>query len=260
LDYALEATQGALDIYQRFTDLRIQQIQQEMNALEFARDRDLAGAEDNERKKLLINREYDAKRRELERKQLAAQKKQALFEIALNTAVAISKVAGNPILTAIAAAVGAAQAAIVVAQPLPEFDEGSDYTPKDYIAGEKGSEFRKSKGKWSLVNKPTVFNNSPGDKIVSRKETDSILSGMQDMTGGNILSDKQAILNLLNDNFNEAKRPEDLAYVLEKNNERLIDTIKNKKEIHMNVNTRRINIDETYKGRRISRIDKYYRP
>jgi hypothetical protein len=116
---------GVLEIAQGFADLRIQQISQELTALEFARNRELELAEGNAAKKDQINQKFDEKRRALEQKQANTQKQSALFEIAINTAVAIAKALPNIPLSILAGVLGAAQAGFVLAQPVPRFAKGT---------------------------------------------------------------------------------------------------------------------------------------
>jgi hypothetical protein len=117
----LSSVDGLLEITQGFTELRIQQISQELTALEFARNRELELAEGNAAKKDQINQKFDEKRRALEQKQANTQKQSALFEIAINTAVAIAKALPNIPLSILAGVLGAAQAGFVLAQPVPQF-------------------------------------------------------------------------------------------------------------------------------------------
>ena len=257
---------GAQEIFANFADLRQQQLQQEMEFNEFQRDRELARVGDNERAQFEINKQFDEKRKELQRKQANTEKANAIFQIAVNTAVSIAKTAatlGFPAaipFVALAGILGAAQAAAVLAAPVPQFDEGTESTPKDYVAGEKRPEFRLHANKWSLVDKPTKFSNSAGDTIVSGAETDSILGQLSDLTGSNLLSNKQTLLNLLNDNVPQVmqRKQSDLKYVLQRNNEELIKTIKNKKEVSVRVSSRGTNVREKSGNMYVDRIDYYY--
>jgi hypothetical protein len=82
---------------------------------------------------------------ELERKQAIARKAFAISEIAINTAVAIMKnnaqlgfIAAQP-LNAITIALGAIQAATVLAQPIPQYKDGTNYHKGgDAIVGDGG--------------------------------------------------------------------------------------------------------------------------
>lgn len=87
---------------------------------------------EEEKKKALENldKEYDAKRAALQKKQMVASKAQAIFDIGVNTAVAIMQALSKPggplgwVLTGVIAALGAAQAAMVASKPIPEMAEG----------------------------------------------------------------------------------------------------------------------------------------
>jgi len=247
------------DLANRFTDLRLQQIDQELRALEFARNRDLESAGDNALRKAQINDEFNKKEKALKNQAARAEKRNALFQIAIGTAVSVSRVAGNIPLMIIAAAAGLAQAIFVAATSVPQFDKGKKRTPKDYVAGEKSPELRKSKGKWSIVDKPTLFKDSANDTIISSRETDSILGTIHDLTGNNLLTDKGGILSLMNNNFNNDKpQKENIAYILKRNNEDLIKTIQNKKEVNVSVNTSGAKVYERSGNVIVNRVDYYY--
>lgn len=83
----------------------------------------------NQLDKGLINeREYEKKVKALRLKtrqeEAKAEKKKALFDIAINTAVGVAKAIPNLPLMATAAALGAIQAATVAARPVPKFEKG----------------------------------------------------------------------------------------------------------------------------------------
>ena len=60
----------------------------------------------------------------VEKKKAKVAKARAIFESIINTAVAVTSVIANPILAAIVAGLGAAQTAIIAAQPLPALQDG----------------------------------------------------------------------------------------------------------------------------------------
>ena len=83
----------------------------------------------------------DEERKKIMRKQAIAAKSFALFDIAINTAVAISKALPNFVLALLAGISGAAQAAVVVSQPIPALAEGGIVSqPTLALIGEKGPE------------------------------------------------------------------------------------------------------------------------
>ena len=71
-----------------------------------------------------LDEERDARKREMARKQAVAEKASALFSIAINTARAAIEALPNVILSGIITAMGAAQAALVAAEPLPALKTG----------------------------------------------------------------------------------------------------------------------------------------
>ena len=131
--FIFDSLNNFAQITSSFVQLRIDQINQELTALEFARNRELDLAEGNKVKEAQINAKFDAQRKELQRKQLNANKAQAVFEIAINTAQAIVKgiaMFGPPPsplgIAAIASAIviGGIQSGLVLSQKVPEFAEG----------------------------------------------------------------------------------------------------------------------------------------
>lgn len=131
----------------------------------------LAAEEEEQQKKI------DEEIRKIKRKQAIYDKAQALATIAINTAVAASSptnIALGGVLTPLIIGLGAAQAAIVLATPLPEYAKGkkeSDSYEGLAIAGEAGTEMRIDKeGKLELLTKPTLIHTKRGDTILSNKQ------------------------------------------------------------------------------------------
>lgn len=102
-------------------------------------------------KKYITEKELDRKKTELKRKQARLDKAEAALNIALSTAQAIMRIwadvpkadfgASTIALTAIAAALGAAQLAAVLAKPLPQYAKGRSGGKGEYaLVGEKGPE------------------------------------------------------------------------------------------------------------------------
>jgi hypothetical protein len=139
---------------------------------------DLQDEELNEAQREALKARAASQEAKLKTKLAKAEKEDALFKIGIGAAANVIKVFPNPVLMASAAALGIAQAAVVAAKPIPKFDKGSDYTPSDYIAGEKGGEFRIKDGQVSYIDKPTFFQNDAGAKIVSRVESNAILDNI----------------------------------------------------------------------------------
>jgi hypothetical protein len=136
---------------------------------------------------------------EIKRKQAIADKAQALFSIALNTAIAVSQINASPAvnadptqilrasLTKLVIGLGAVQAGIVLATPLPQYAKGkkaSDGYEGLAIAGEKGTEMKIDKdGSLQLLTKPTLIHTKRGDTILSNRELMSGELGKHIKTG-----------------------------------------------------------------------------
>lgn len=117
-----------------------------------------------------INRskERQAKReREIRKQQAQQEKQQALFSIAINTAVQIAKVASNPFLIALAVAVGAIQAGIVASRPLPKYAKG--------VIGLQGAGNGTSDSITARLSK--------GESVMTAKETDEHRDALMAMRG-----------------------------------------------------------------------------
>jgi hypothetical protein len=107
--------------------------EQELSELKTKQDEELRLAGDNEQKKEIIRQKYALKERELKRKQAEADKRKALFDATVNTAVAVISAfaSGGPLLAAIAGVLGAAQIALIAAQPIPKFAKGGAVPSSD---------------------------------------------------------------------------------------------------------------------------------
>lgn len=104
----------------------------ELNANREKLDLILNNEKASEEQKIQAQQEYDRKEKEIRIKKARAEKASVLFQIAIDTAAGIIKaVAASPLtgglpFTAIVAAIGAAQAAFVLSQPLPAFFKGKN--------------------------------------------------------------------------------------------------------------------------------------
>jgi hypothetical protein len=125
-----ESAKQAGDIMAEFSD---RNFQNEYARLEAQKDISLRFAGESAFAKEQISEQYDKKRREIEVRQNKAKQKQAIFEIAINTAQAIVATlaktplpAGLPFVIA-TGALGAAQIAAVAAQKIPQYFEGGTH-------------------------------------------------------------------------------------------------------------------------------------
>jgi hypothetical protein len=126
-------------------------------------------------------------------KQAKADKALALFNVAINTAVAISKAAPNPFLIALAAGVGIAQAAIILAKPIPKFAQGGVVGGQLHSQG--GTQIEAEKDEYIVKRSQSVKH---------RKELDAINTSTQ------------AFRNMINERY---VRPAIMNYVLNRKQE-----------------------------------------
>jgi uncharacterized membrane protein len=114
-----------------------QRRQEELAALQVQQEEELRLAGDNEQKKELIKQKYALKEKEIKRKQAEADKRKAILDAVVNTAVAVVKTFATMgflpglIPAALMAALGAAQVAFISAQPIPKFEKGGAIPSSD---------------------------------------------------------------------------------------------------------------------------------
>ena len=116
------------EIQSGFAQLKIDQINQEIQANEFARNRELELAEQTGASKDAINAKFDSSNARLREKQAKAEKEAAIFAIGVNTArgivAALASVPPNVALSIGIGIIGATQAGLVLAKDPPKFKEG----------------------------------------------------------------------------------------------------------------------------------------
>lgn len=143
--------------------------------------------EEKTRRITAIEKQADFERAQLEKKQQARDLARAKFEKAAsiarviqNTAEAVSRdLAGNKALIPFDIAIGAAQIALIVSQPLPKFAKGTKNAPKGAaIVGEQGSELILDRaGKMFLTPaKPTLVDLAGGEQIFKHDVTKDMLN------------------------------------------------------------------------------------
>lgn len=176
------------------------QFQVQMNELDAAakkdeeeKEKEIARAGNTKEAKDAINAKYEAKQKErdaqrkkIELEQAKFAKTMALFQIGINTAMAISKIwadvpkmdfgASTIALTAAAGLMGILQAAAVAAQPLPQYFKGRKDGPAEWAwVGERGTEAIEHDGKITMTpDKPTLTFLPAGAKVIPHHELGKI--------------------------------------------------------------------------------------
>lgn len=142
LDLSIQATNATFDLFSSIGDARISKLEE--NAA-----KEIAIAGDDAKKKEQIEKKLAEETAKIKRSQAIADKAQALFNIAINTAQAITK--GPPTLVPLIIALGAIQAAAVAARPIPKFEKGGlvkgpRHSQGGVLAELEGDEFIANRG------------------------------------------------------------------------------------------------------------------
>lgn len=163
------------DIY----DARIENVEKEQEANDEAYDKEIERIESLEENGAISTEEAEARKRaaedktaaknaELEKKKAALQEKQAKWDKAnsivqagMATALAITKALPNLVLAALVGAMGAAQIAVIAAQPIPRYAKGTKDHPGGLaIVGDGGKKegIITDNGLFVTPDKPTLVN------------------------------------------------------------------------------------------------------
>lgn len=157
----------------------------EFNAIDAWEQERIRLAGDNEEAISAIEKEAEERRRKLRIKEAQDAKKEAIFQILIDTARGVMAtigqqgVLGIP-LAAIVGAFGAAQAAIVAARPLPQFEKGTNYSPEGRaIVGEAGSELiidGRTKQARLSPDRASITHLSKGSQVIPAHITQKLLT------------------------------------------------------------------------------------
>lgn len=119
----------------------------------------------------------DAEERRIKTQQAQRDKALALFNAVISTAKGIAEAIPNPFLIALAAAIGAAQIAIIAARPIPKFGKGKKGLYEGLAeVGETGTELIQRNGRMEVANKRQITWLSKNDKVFNPMETAAMMS------------------------------------------------------------------------------------
>jgi len=160
--------------------------EEELRRLEDTKEKSLELAGDNAAAKAKIESDFSRKHDEIVKKEAKSKKKQAEFNIALDTAQAIMGLWVKPgfpaaiPMTIAVAALGAIQLAMVASRPLPSFYTGTDYAPEGLAnTDERGPELHLDKNNrikdFCSTKGPRIKHLSEGDKIIPASKTADIM-------------------------------------------------------------------------------------
>jgi len=169
-------------------DLNAALNERQLADLELQKENELALVGDNEEAKAAIEEDFARRSAEIKRKQAIADKLQALFNIAINTAqgitAALALLPPNPFLATFIGITGGIQAAAVLARPIPQFKDGViDFEGGKAIVGEAGSELitLKSGETFLSPDRATMLDLPEGTSVIPHEQTKEIIkSGITD--------------------------------------------------------------------------------
>jgi hypothetical protein len=174
----------AQDVIGMMQNLENQRSEQQLANLEREYQTALLFAGESTTAREELERQYDERRKAIQRRQAQQQKQLAIFNILINTAQgvvsALAMTPPNVPLSIAIGAIGALQAGIVASQQLPQFYKGTDNAPEGWAwTQEKGAEIITDKsGKIKTLGsdkgaQKTYLNK--GDKVYTASQTESIL-------------------------------------------------------------------------------------
>lgn len=177
--YVRKIVSGITSLMTDIYDARIENVEKEQEANDEAYDKEIERIESLEENGAISTEEAEARKRaaedktaaknaELEKKKAALQEKQAKWDKAnsivqagIATALAITKALPNLVLAALVGAMGAAQIAVIAAQPIPKYAKGTKDHPGGLaIVGDGGKKegIITDNGLFVTPDKPTLVN------------------------------------------------------------------------------------------------------
>lgn len=183
---AVKVAEVVSDILSGIADIQTQRENEKISAeRQHVKELQDAGAI-TEKDAIIRMKKIDAEERRIKQQQAQRDKAIALFNAIISTARGIAEAIPNPFLIALAAAVGAAQIAIIAAKPIPKFAKGKkDRYEGVGMVGEAGSELIEKNGRMYVAEKPEVVWLAKTDKVYSHKETVAMISKPQMSTERN---------------------------------------------------------------------------
>lgn len=188
IQMTISGLNAAVEIYKYNSDSRIAKIEQEKEA-------SISAAGDNAAAKERIEKAFNKKIAAEKRKQAQADKAAALFNIAISTAQAVAKIwaevpkadfgVSTIILTGLAIAQGAIQAALVASKPIPKFWKGTQNAPEGpaLVNDEPGSIYQelivRDRKAYLPSKRNQLVNLKRGDKVIPAMRTAQILSSAE---------------------------------------------------------------------------------
>jgi tape measure domain-containing protein len=175
-----------------YLDFRSQQLSDELGMIQALKEGELILAGENAAARAQIEQDYALKEAEIRKKQAINDRNQALFNVAISTAMGIMSVLSTgggtryadggitaAVLSALVAATGAIQAGLILARPIPQFFKGTESSPEGFAwVGERGREGKLTPdGKFSVIpGGAHVDYLERGTKIIPNHQLDDFIN------------------------------------------------------------------------------------
>jgi len=159
-------------------DLGKSQRDSELADIESKYDKQITAAEGNSELQKSLGLELERERKRIAREEAVANRNQAMFDIAVNTASNIVKVFPNVAAMIAAGILGTLQEAVVMSRPLPGYFKGTENAPAGWgWLAEQGRELVKMPDGSSFIQeKPTLYNFKGGEKVKTHEATERLIN------------------------------------------------------------------------------------
>lgn len=261
IEFKQAAVSSALTIVDNANAAEDQKRAERLERLQQQQEIELTLAGNNEVAKADILNKFAAEEEKIRQQQAAANRKRAVFEkvlagseIGIKTALGIAnQLPGLPFtapIIALIAGIGSVQLAAVLSKPIPAFATGTDYSPEGLaIVNENGRELiTEPSGKSYMLDSEhaALTYLKKGSKVYTADETKDILSGNH--------------FDELGRSFKVKEKQDDQRMILAMSNEfgKLNKTIKNKKEVHLNITKDGVKTIIKDNGSYIEYLNNYY--
>lgn len=229
----------AQETFSFISQLSQQRFQAEYESLAQEKQIALAFAGESASAREEIERQYEARRRQIKQREFKARQQEALFNIAIDTAQAIVGLWAKPgfpqaiPLMATVAGIGLAQAAFVASQQIPQFWRGTDNAPEGWAwTQEKGREIiTDASGRVKSTGSDkgaTLTYLNRGDKVYTAQES----AMMFDRNLNNLLA------------YNGIQMPTVKvdSTLTEAQVNRIVSAVQNKESVNMNIDRNGLNV------------------
>lgn len=248
---------GAKEAFDFIGQISQQKFEEQLQRLDAEKEYQLQFAGDNAAAKEEIERQFEAKRAEIQKKQAKAQKKQAIFNAVINTGQAIvSTLAQAPggaiskgLQAAIVGALGAAQIAAIVAQPIPQFWQGGIVGGEQQIMVNDDPYGKKGRNYKEVIQKPngqTLFPQGRNVKMTVPNGTivhptyEAFLSSLNDNLTDNAIV-PVGLPSIAPNVHTQGLTKGEVMEVMHHHANSLIHTINNQNGVHVNIDENGIN-------------------